>query len=289
MNARLATLSFALLCAPAAQALDLDALWDYREPAASEQRFRAALARAEPREAFVLKTQIARSLGLRGEFGAARALLAELEPELPRSGAEGQVRHALELGRTFASAKHPQSALTAEAKGTARAHFARALHLAREAQLDALAIDAIHMMAFVDTAPLEQMHWAQEALAVVERSSEPQAKRWEASLRHNLGFALHRQQRYAEALVQFERALKLRQATGKAEDIHVARWMIAWTLRALGRREEALALQLALEANGAATGRPDPYVFEELEALYRAAGDETRAAAYATKRLELKR
>jgi tetratricopeptide (TPR) repeat protein len=289
MTSRLVTLSFALLCAPAAQALDLDALWNFREPAASEARFRAALIGATRDEAFILKTQIARSFGLRGRFGEARAQLAEIAPELARTSIEGQVRHALELGRSFASAKHAPADLSTESKATARAHFARALQWARAAKLDDLVIDAIHMMAFVDTAPLEQLHWAQEALAVVEQSTQAAAKRWEASIRNNLGYALHQQQRYAEALREFESALKLRLTTGKREEVAVARWMIARTLRAMGRHDEALVLQLRLERENDAAGQPDPYVFEELEALYHAAGDETRAATYAAKRRALKR
>ncbi len=269
-------------------ALDLDAMWNFREPAASEARFRAALVGATPDEIFILKTQIARSFGLRGHFEEARAQLAEIAPELARANSEGQVRHALELGRSFASAKHGAAELSAESKATARSHFARALQLARAAKLDGLAIDAIHMMAFVDTAPLEQLHWAQEALAVVAQSTQPAAKRWEASIRNNLGYALHQQRRYTEALREFELALKLRVAAGKREEIAVARWMIAWTLRAMGRHDEALALQLRLERENHAAGQPDSYVFEELEALYRAAGDGARAAAYAEKRRNLK-
>ena len=56
--------------------------------------------------------------------------------------------------------------------------------------------------------------------------------------------------------------------------------MVAWTLRALARDDEALAIQLRLERECAAAGAPDPYVFEELAALYRARGDAAQAAAY---------
>jgi hypothetical protein len=49
------------------------------------------------------------------------------------------------------------------------------------------------------------------------------------------------------------------------------------TLRSLGRNDEALQIQLALEAAGDAAGKPDPHVFEELEALYRASNDLVKA------------
>jgi hypothetical protein len=67
----------------------------------------------------------------------------------------------------------------------------------------------------------------------------------------------------------------------------VARWMVAWTLRALQRVDEALQMQLQLERDNAAAGAPDPYVFEELEQLYRLKGDEARATQSADKRKQL--
>jgi hypothetical protein len=59
--------------------------------------------------------------------------------------------------------------------------------------------------------------------------------------------------------------------------------MVAWTLRALQRKDEALALQLGLEQENDAAGEPDVYVFEELEILYRERGDADRAAHYAAR------
>jgi hypothetical protein len=45
--------------------------------------------------------------------------------------------------------------------------------------------------------------------------------------------------------------------------------------------DEALEIQLRLERERDAAEAPSPYVFEELELLYRAKGDETRADHYA--------
>lgn len=122
---------------------------------------------------------------------------------------------------------------------------------------------------------------------MVLASSQPAAKRWEASVRNNIGYALH--QLYPEALAQFERALAIRERGSNASATRTARWMVAWTLRALQRDDEALALQLRLEAEGDAAGQPDRYVFEELELLYRACGDVQRAAHYAARTQALKR
>jgi hypothetical protein len=57
-----------------------------------------------------------------------------------------------------------------------------------------------------------------------------------------------------------------------------------WTLRSLSRNDAALQMQLALEETADAAGKPDEYVFEELEALYRAEGDLSRAQHYADRK-----
>jgi tetratricopeptide (TPR) repeat protein len=265
-------------------AVDVDALWNFAEPAASEQRFRAALVTADGDDALILQTQIARSWGLRRDFEQARAVLAAIEPQLSSAGAEPRVRHALELGRSYVSATHPPAALTAEARTAARAAYQRAFELAQAARLDALAVDALHMQALVETSLSGQIERNRAALAFALASAQPDARRWEASLRNNLGYALHQAGRYDEALTEFERALLLREPSGNAARIREARWMVAWTLRALKRNDEALALQLALERECEAAGAPDPYVFEELELLYRARGDADRAGHYAQRR-----
>lgn len=275
--------ALATLSAPA-MAIDLTPLWDFNRPDVSEQRLRAALASAQGDDAVILQTQIARTFGLRKDFAQAQAVLKSIEPQARSAGPEARVRHALELGRTYASAKHAQHLLTDEAKAAACRAYDEALTLARSAGLDGLAIDAIHMFAFIDTAPADQLKWALQALAVVESSTETAAKAWEASIRNNLGMALHGLGRFDDALAQFRQALAVRERSGNAERTRVAHWMVAWTLRAMKRDDEALAIQLRLEREGEAASSPDPYVFEEIEILYRNQGDAPRAAAYAERR-----
>lgn len=276
-----------LFGALAATAPDLQALWDFSNPAASEQRFREALTTATGDDALVLRTQIARTHGLRKDFDQARSILAEVEPKLKDAGPEPRIRYELEMGRTYASATHPPGSQTPETQARARRHFEAALAVARNASLDSLAIDAIHMMAFVDTAPADQEKWAREALAVVEASKQPAATRWEASIRNNLGHALHQQGRYGEALVQFREALAIRERGTNAASTRIARWKVAWTLRAMDRNVEAIAIQLRLEQECDAAGEPDPHVFDELVLLFRAKGDEARAGHYADRKRSL--
>ena len=222
----LVTLAICLVSAQPALALDLQSLWNFKDPAASEQRFRAALAKATADEAVILQTQIARSHGLRKDFEQARAVLLQIKPQLAAANAEARTRWALE--------------------------------------------------------------WGREALTVVNASTQLEAKRWEGSIRHNIGFALHQLGRYDDALAEFQNALAVREKAGNAGSIRVAHWMIAWTLRALKRGEEALAIQLRLERENAAAGTSDIYVFEELELLYRDQGESAKAEHYAALRKAMK-
>jgi tetratricopeptide (TPR) repeat protein len=278
-----------------AMAIDLAPLWNFSDPAQSEQRFRAALATASAGEALILQTQIARTHGLRKEFAVAQQILREVEPQLADAdadadaSAEARVRHALEYGRTLSSATHDEASQTADVKAQARAAYQRAFEQARVAKLDDLAIDALHMLAFVDTAPADQLKWGQEALAVALGSRQPSARGWEASLRNNIGYALHQLERYDEALEQFQRAVILRERGSNAESARVAHWMVAWTLRALKRNDEALLIQERLERECDAAAAPDPYVFEELEILYRERGDAARAEAAAARKKALEK
>lgn len=266
-------------------AIDLAPLWDFNQPEVSEERFLAALQTAVGDDALILQTQIARTYGLRQEFSKARDLLKNIEASTANAGPEVRVRFALELGRTYASATHPPQLPTAEERELARNAYISAFNIAGAEHLDGLAIDAIHMLAFVDTAPADQLKWGQEALAVVEATTQPAAKKWEASVRNNVGYALHQLGRYKEALAQFELAAVIRERGKDAQATRIAYWMVAWTLRALERTEEALALQLRLEREGDEANQPDPYVYEELEVLYRALGNEERAEHYAARRV----
>lgn len=260
--------------------LDLQTLWDFSDPALSEERFRDALASAGPDDALILQTQIARSLGLRREFDQARAVLAAVAPAVSTAGAEVRIRYQLELGRTWASATHAPDQRSDANTALARAAFGAALAAAREAGRDGLAIDAIHMMAFIDVAPASQVTWAEAALAVVLASTQPDAQRWEPSIRHNLGYGLHQLERYDDALEQFRLAVALRERGTNVTAVRVGWWMVAWTLRALHRVDEALEIQLRLERENDEDGTPDVYVFEELEKLYGVKGDPERAAHY---------
>lgn len=235
--------------------MDIRALWDFDDPARSEAVFRAHLAGAGRDDALSLQTQIARTYSLRARSADAHALLDRIEPELASAGPEPKVRHLLERGRTWRSSKQPDQA---------RPLFLRAVDLAVAARLEFLAIDAMHMVALVEPTPEAQLVWNHRALAAASQAGDPAARDWDASLANNIGMTLHQQGRFDEALASFRTALAARERIGKAATIRIAHWMIAWTLRALKRHDEALAILMRLDREGAAAGRPDGYVFEEI-------------------------
>jgi tetratricopeptide (TPR) repeat protein len=239
-----------------ALAMDVAPLWNFSDPAASEAAFRKALGSvANSDDELTLQTQIARTYGLRSRFADAHALLDEIEPRLATAGAEPRVRYLLERGRAFRSAKAPERARPLFVEGATRA---------RAAGLDALEVDALHMIALVEPDPEAQIRWSRQALAVASASADPAARNWDASLANNIGMSLHDAGRDDEALASFQTALAARQRIGDAARTREAHWMIAWTLRSLHRHDEALAILRRLEAEGDAAGRADGYVYEEI-------------------------
>jgi tetratricopeptide (TPR) repeat protein len=257
--------------------LDIDGMWDFAKPAESEARFRAALATVNGDDALILRTQIARTMSLRGRFDDAHRELDIVEPLLPSAkGAEPKVRTLLERGRTLRSSQQPVQA---------RPLFELAFEAADKAKpkLENLAADALHMMALAESGVDAQIEWNRRALAYARAASDPKARNWEAPVLNNLGAALNDAGRHGEALNVLQHALAVRERQAKPEPIRVARWMVAHTLRLLKRTDEALAMQLALEREWAAAGEADPYVFEELALLYAAKGDAARAAQYRDK------
>lgn len=242
---------------------DIQALWDFDDPAASEQRFRAALAQEPVLDAaLALRTQIARTMSLRGRFDEAHRLLDAVDAELAGAGPEPRVRTLLERGRSWRSAGEPAKA---------RPLFLQAEQLARTARLEYLHVDALHMVALVQPDPEAQLEWTHRALAAARAAQDAQARRWEGSLLNNLGWVLHDAGRHEEALAQFRAALAARERDGAPTTrVREARWAVARELRALGRHDEALALLRALEAELAAAGASDPFVPEEIAENLRA-------------------
>lgn len=245
---------------------------NFGDPALSEQRFRDALKSATGDDALVLETQIARTYALREDFDAARAVLTSIADDIAEAGEEARARYWLELGRTYASHRHAPESLGPESREQARSAFSKSLDISKQAKLDALSIDAMHMFVFVDPAPEEQLKWNLAALSLIAASDQQDAKRWEASISSNTGEALYDLGRYEEALPYFRRTLNLREQQQQPQGARDANWHIARVLRMQNKLEAPLEIQLRIEQESEAAGRPRHYLFEELQLLYQAKG-----------------
>lgn len=251
-------------------AMDIEAFWEYGNPAASEARFRAALERATAGERLELLTQIARTHSLRGAFDAAHAQLDAVERELPGAGAAPRARYLLERGRTFNSAGD---------KSRASALFLQAWDVASAARLDGLAVDAAHMLAIVEPAA-DAERWTRQALALARESADPKARALVPALLNNHAWNLFDSGRYSEALASFREAETAWHATGRQPQGRIATWSVARALRALQRHDEALQLQRQLERDWASAGSVDGYVFEEIAENLEALGRTREATDY---------
>ena len=238
-------------------AMEIDRYWEYSDPAGSESRFRAALESARGDERLEILTQIARTHSLRERFDEAHRLLDEVEPQLSRSGSRVTVRYLLERGRTFNSAGEP---------ARAREHFVKAWDVASRAGIEGLAVDAAHMVAITYAGTQDAVPWNERGLALARRSNDPKARALIPAMLNNAAWDLQDRGRYAEALPLFEEALSEWSRRGKPQQIRIAKWSVARCLRSLGRFQEALDAQRALEKEYAAAGEVNRDVLDEIAA-----------------------
>lgn len=248
---------------------DFDQLWDYDQPALTEQKFRALLPASQSGSASYhaqLLTQLARTQSLQGHFAEAHKILDEVQGLLTGKLVVAQIRYLLERGRTFNSARQVDAALPL---------FQQAWELATAAGEDFYAVDAAHMLA-IAAPPDQQMAWNNKALAAAEASADPKAQAWAGSLYNNMGWTEHDAGHYEQALDLFQKALAFRQARNQAAQAFIARWCIARCLRSLGRIPEALEQQQALLAEQ--TG--DGYIHEEIGECLLALGRAPESVPY---------
>jgi len=222
--------------------IDIDLLWDFTDPAASEARFQALVSEGQ--------TQLARTLGLQNRFDEGHAVLDQVEPTTDRV----RVRVLLERGRLFNSGGDPAKARTL---------FKEAYNMASTCGEEALEVDAAHMIAIVAERE-EAKGWNERALAKAASSDDPKARKWRASLLNNLGWTYHDEGDYAKALELFQDARDCREQNGQEREERIARWCIARCLRSLMRYEEALAMQRQILEE---TSGESEHVREEIAAL----------------------
>jgi len=260
-----------------AMAADIEALWDYTQPALSEARFRDALKTESGDSALELETQIARTHSLRREFTQAHALLDTVQRRMTEHTQPAvRVRYLLERGRTFRSANELVKA---------RPLLLEAWQIADREKLTLLAIDAAHMMGMMDTGD-EAQRWNERAMALAMSSNLPRAIRWRGSLANNMGHTERERGNFDAAMKHFQVSLTAFQLTRSGSQIRTAKWQIANVMRLQKRYDEALAMQLLIEAEAAEAQEPDGYVFEEIAEIYLVKSEPAKAKPYFAKAVE---
>jgi hypothetical protein len=205
---------------------ELDELWDFDDPVASEGRLRAAVdAQANIERRAELRTQVARALGLQARYPEADALLDSIEADGSEPRAAVRTRIALERGRLRNSAGDPAAAVPL---------FADAARIAESAGLDFLHVDALHMLAIADTAHSES--WVARALDRLEGLTDPRTLRWRVSLHNNRGWSRFDAGDLEAALEDFEAALDAAERFGTSQQVRWANEAIAECRAALAAR-----------------------------------------------------
>lgn len=201
-------------------------LWDFSDLDGSEARLRAQLGREhdESGRAEVL-TQLARVEGLRDQFEAAEALVAEAEAHAGESLVV-RARVDLERGRILRSSGDQAAAF---------ALFERAYQTALDAGQEWIAADAAHMAAIATDDGDVVETWTQRGIDLAEAAEEPGVDYWLGPLLNNLGWHQVETGELEQALTTFRRALEARERTGTPEQIEHAREAVAETLHRLGR------------------------------------------------------
>lgn len=255
--------------------IQLDALWNFSDPAESETKFREVLpgvqAEGDPDRYLQLLTQLARTFSLRRMFAEAHAQLDEVEALLTPDTPAAHIRYCLERGRTYNSNNQHEQALP---------FFLEAFERGQMAGEDNLAIDAAHMIAIAIQPAEKQVAWSEIAMEMAEASQDEKARKWLGPLYNNLGWTYHDAGDYQKALELFEKSVVFREAQDEPVPIRIAHWSVARTYRSVGRVEEALAIQEALAEQLADAGESDGYVFEELAECYLLMGREEEAKPY---------
>lgn len=200
----------------------LDELWDFDDAAGSEARFAAAAQDAgrSPAERLELVTQQARALGVQQRFAEAQALLDGLGQV---ADAAVEARIALETGRLRNSAGDPEAATL---------FFEDAAMIARDAGLEFLEVDALHMLATADPAHAEE--WAERGIARAHTAAQPRTQRWLVSLHNNRGWSAMGAGELDAALAAFQEAASWAERVGTAQQR-------IWAQEAVDECEAAIA------------------------------------------------
>jgi tetratricopeptide (TPR) repeat protein len=264
---------------------EFDKLWNYGDPAATEQKFRELLTQArvgnDAEYLAQLLTQIARTQSLQANFPAAHETLDEVErmiAEHPLGLA--RVRYLLERGRAYNGIP---GGVSGGAPEKAMALFEEAYLVASELGEHRYAVDALHMIAIVEPDATMQVDWNLKAIAYAERTNEVG---WLFALYNNIGESFLLLQQYEQAYDYFSRLTALQRERRGSEDMYTVKDK-AKAARLAGRAAESLDLILPVLDKLLTSNSDDGYIRQEYaEALF-ALGEPASAKPHFAKAYEL--
>lgn len=261
----------------------IDKLWNYNDPATSEQRFRDRLATDKAAHCSIddemeLVTQIARTLSLQRKFAEAHHELEVVKTNYEKLSPLVQVRYLLERGRTYNSTPDIPNA---------RPLFLQAFELSQQHSLDYFTVDAAHMLGICEE-PTKALEWNERAMKIAEASNDTRAKGWLGALYNNTGWTYYDMKEYDNALACFERDVLYRASIGKVAENRIARYSVAKIHRAMKHYDLALSMVLTLEKEIDDTkAEQDGYVYEEIGENLLALGKTSESKPYFTKAYDL--
>ena len=232
-------------------------------------------------------SQIALMQAVQQKFDQAHATLDDADKQLQPKDYVAAVRLLLERGRVFQQAGDIDQA---------KKYFDESYELSKLHDLDFHTINAAHMIAIVVSTLEEKIAWNELALSLALQTQDKKAVQWLAPLYNNLGQNYFDAKDYEKSLEHYQKALILFQNDARYSHANFifAQWTIARCMRALGRVDEAFALQneLLLEIknieNSKQYGMPEEmfflirgFVYEELAEICIVQNDNQQAKIYA--------
>lgn len=241
---------------------NLDQLWNPADLPASEAAFKALLPEAERLNnqwaIIELLSMIGRAEAFQQKFTQARSSLDRAEKLLSEQQASYQlsakIRWLIERGRLHIFEKTPFPA---------RKLFAEAWTLAINSGEDYFAVEIAQLLATTEPQKVQQ-EWINRAIKIAEESPLPKTKLWLGGLYTSLGWKFYDLREYEKALETFQTAHNHYKTSENPRESFVAQWSIGKVLRALGKTEEALAIQKALLSQLGIGGQRDGRLYEEL-------------------------
>lgn len=258
---------------------DFNKLWNFGNPAETEEKFRNILPLAETANDISylaqLLSQIARTQGLQGKFDDAHITLDRVEKMLTPDLKLARVRYLLERGRAFNSSHH---------QGKAMPLFIEAYELASSIREMKYAIDAVHMVAIAKEDPKDQIEWNLKGISMA--NADKNSRSWLHALYNNIGESYLQTKEYRTAASYFHKLAELQKENGGEADMYTLKDE-AKAIRLSGNPNEALALIEPIYDKLISEKQDDGWIREEMAENYYALGKKAEAKPHFVKAYEL--